>query len=198
MDGHVLSIDPMSLTSGPGLRVEIYLDESAELTLTPKETVDRIRKFRPYFGPDGGGVTFKGTNIFKYADYLKETMFICHKAGINTCIETDGLDYTDNKQLLDVIDLVIININSLPLFNYNNLSIEQLMKVDRLINHLSEKKKNIWIKQVIRKELNDSFEYMEHLRKYLNRYDNISNIELVNYDITDDRLDSFKRILKEV
>lgn len=195
MDGHVLSIDPMSLTSGPGLRVEIYLDESAELTLTPKETVDRIRKFRPYFGPDGGGVTFKGTNIFKYADYLKETMFICHKAGINTCIETDGLDYTDNKQLLDVIDLVIININSLPLFNYNNLSIEQLMKVDRLINHLSEKKKNIWIKQVIRKELNDSFEYMEHLRKYLNRYDNISNIELVNYDITDDRLDSFKRIL---
>lgn len=198
MDGHVLSIDPMSLTSGPGLRVEIYLDESAELTLTPKETVDRIRKFRPYFGPDGGGVTFKGTNIFKYADYLKETMFICHKAGINTCIETDGLDYTDNKQLLDVIDLTIININSLPLFNYNKLSIEQLMKVDRLINHLSEKKKNIWIKQVIRKELNDSFEYMEHLKKYLNRYDNISNIELVNYDITDDRLDSFKRILKEV
>lgn len=198
MNGHILSIDPMSLTSGPGIRVEIYLDESAELTLTPKETVDRIRKFRPYFGPDGGGVTFKGTNIFKYADYLKETMFICHKAGINTCIETDGLDYSDNKQLLDVIDLAIININSLPLFNYNNLSIEQLMRVDQLINHLSEKKKNIWIKQVIRKELNDSFEYMENLKKYLNRYDNISNIELINYDITDDRLNSFKRILKEV
>lgn len=198
MSGNILSIDPMSLNSGPGIRVEIYLDESAELILTPKETVDRIRKFRPYFGPAGGGVTFKGKDIFKYVDYLKETSVICHKAGINTCIETDGLDYSGNVELLNYIDLAIINIDSLPLFNYNNLSIEQLMNVDSFLNQLNETKKNVWIKQLIKKGLNDSFEYIEFLKKYLSRYDNISNIEIISNDISSDKLDSFRRIIKEV
>ncbi len=198
MSGNILSINPMSFSSGPGIRVEICLDASAELTLTPKETVDRIRKFRPYFGPDGGGVTFKGKDIFKYAIYLNETILICHKAGINTCIETDGLNYSESLELLNWIDLVIIDISSLPLYNYHNLSMEQLMNVDRLINQLSEKRKNVWIKQVIKKGLNDSCEYIELLKKYLGRYNNIGNIEIIGDDISYDKLDSFRRILKEV
>lgn len=198
MNGHILSIDPMSLNSGPGIRVEIYISQNAELTMTPMETVNRIRKFRPYFGPDGGGVTFKGKEIFKYATYLKETCLICHKAGINTCIETDGLDYNDDLELLNYTDLFIINISSLPLYNYNNLSIEQLMNVDKLMNHLSEKKINIWVKQIIKKDINDSDEYIELLKKYLGRYDNIKDIEIIGDDISNDKLSSFQRILKEV
>ena len=170
MNGNILSIDPMNLNSGPGIRVEIYLSEDAELTMTPIETVNRIRKFRPYFGPDGGGVTFKGKDIFKYADYLKETCLICHKAGINTCIETDGLDYN----------------NDLELLNYT------------LMNHLNEKNINIWIKQAIQKDINDSCKYFEILKKYLNRYDNIKDIEIIGNDISNDKLNSFQRILKEV
>lgn len=198
MNGHILSINPMSLNSGPGIRVEIYLSEEAELILTPMETVDRIRKFRPYFGPDGGGVTFKGKKIFKYANYLKETCLICHKAGINTCIETDGVDYDEDLELLNYMDLFIVNINSLPLYNYNNLSIEQLMNIDKLMNNLNEKKIDIWIKQVVRKDLNDSCEYFKNLKKYLGRYDNIKDIEIISDNISDDKLNSFQRILKEV
>lgn len=198
MNGHILSIDPMSLNSGPGIRVEIYISENAELTMTPMETVNRIRKFRPYFGPDSGGVTFKGKEIFKYATYLKETCLTCHKAGINTCIETDGLDYNDDLELLNYTDLFIINISSLPLYNYNNLSIEQLMNVDKLMNHLNEKKINIWIKQVIQKGINDSCEYFKILKKYLDRYDNIKDIEIIGDNISGDKLNSFQRILKEV
>lgn len=198
MNGNILSIDPMNLNSGPGIRVEIYLSEDAELTMTPLETVNRIRKFRPYFGPDGGGVTFKGKDIFKYADYLKETCLICHKAGINTCIETDGLEYNNNLELLNYTDLFIINIISLPLYNYNDLTIEQLMNIDKLMNHLNEKNINIWIKQAIQKDINDSCEYFEILKKYLGRYDNIKDIEIIGNDISNDKLNSFQRILKEV
>lgn len=195
----VYSMNPMSFDSGPGIRVEVVLcdDDSAGIELTSKELVDRIRKFRPYFGPDGGGVTFKADNIFKYSSFLEEACVICHKAGINICIETNGIDYSDNIDLLNNIDLVILKIESLPLFNYNNYSIESMMNTSNLINKVNEKKINICAKQFIQNGINDTIEYINALKKYISMY-GINDIELISDDLDDNKLLELKRILKEV
>lgn len=195
----IYSMNPMSFDSGPGIRVEVVLCDDNEdgIELTSKELVDRIRKFRPYFGPDGGGVTFKGINIFKYSDYLEEVCLICHKAGINTCIETNGIDYSNNNSLLNYIDLVILNIESLPLFNYNNFSIENMMNTSNLISDINEKKINIYAKQFIENGINDTIEYINALKKYISMY-NINEIELISNDLDEYKLLELKRVLKEV
>lgn len=168
MNGHILNIDPMNNSSGPGYRVLITLDANGELEMSAKETVDRIRKFRPYIGPEGGGVTFDG-NLFSQIKYLEEACHICHKAGFTTCIITDGCNYKYNGEinLLNQVDLVILKLNSLPLYNYNNYSTEKLMEINKFVNHLNEIKKPLWIKQVITKDLNDNEKYILALKNLL-------------------------------
>lgn len=198
MNGHILDIDPMNDCSGPGYRVLITLDKNSELEMSPKDTVDRIRKFRPYIGPEGGGVTFKG-DLFSQIKYLEETCHICHKAGFTTCIITDGCDYKyqSENELLNQIDLVILNINSLPLYNYNDYSTEKLMEINKFTNHLNEIKKPLWIKQVITKDLNDNEKYILALKKYIRMFDNIMDIELISDNIPDIEMNEFKKILSE-
>lgn len=196
MVGNIASIDPMSFNSGPGIRVAIKMTNDDSLKLTPMETVDRIRKFRPYFGPNGGGVTFIDPD-FKQSDYLKETCHICHKAGINTCIQTTGIGYQEDSDLLSEVDLFILNIVGLPLDNYNNLSIDDLMSINKFMNLLAENNKKIWVKQTITKNLNDHDNYIYKLKKYLRMYDNIQDVEIIADGLTEKEVEKIERILSE-
>ena len=119
---NVERINPMTVNNGPGIRVEVVLTKNNQLSFTPNELVDRIRKFRPYIELNNGGVTFKGiiTNI----EALADTCHICHKAGINTCIELT--DYKEEYNIiLKYIDIVILNnleyIDNIK--KYNNIEI---------------------------------------------------------------------------
>ncbi len=194
MNGLITSIEPMGFNSGPGIRVIITMDELCNLTLTPKDTVNHIRKFRPYFGPDGGGVTFTGTNLFKQIDYIIETCTICHKAGITTCLLTDAKDYEKSLQLKH-IDLVILEITSLPFYNYNNLTTDELMNINKFMNYLNESKIDVWIKQTIKKDCNDDEKYIYELKKFLNMFDNIKDVELISDGIDDKKLNYLGSLL---
>jgi len=102
----IKEINPITENNGPGIRVEVVLSKDAGITLTPNELVDSIRKFRPYIELNGGGVTFNGDicNI----EELSRACMICHKAGINTCIELDNyIEQYDS--ILKYIDIIIIN-----------------------------------------------------------------------------------------
>ncbi len=195
--GKIESINPMCFDSGPGIRVEVILSSESGIELSSNELVDRIRKFRPYFGPDGGGVTFKGS-IFEQTSFLIDTCQLCHKAGINTCIETTGNDYNESIDLLDYIDIVILNINSLPLYNYNNVDLQYLMNTDKLVNKLNEKNSIMWIKQIIKKDINDKEDYIYALKKYIKMYDNIENVILLSDDVESKIIDNFYELIKEV
>ena len=103
---NIKEINPITENNGPGIRVEVILTKENGIELTPNELVDRIRKFRPYIELNGGGVTFIGDicNI----EELSSTCMICHKAGINTCIELDNYK-NEYDLILKYIDIVIID-----------------------------------------------------------------------------------------
>lgn len=196
--GKILSINPMSFTSGPGIRVEVILSNTDEgMELTPNELVDRIRKFRPYFGPNGGGVTFKGENIFLQSDYISEVCHICHKAGINTCIMTTGNKYNNDENILKYLDLVIIKIESIPLYNYNNITEEEFIKIDSFINKINEKNIPLWINQEIKKNINDNIKYIKLLKKFIRMYQNVQQVDIIG-NIDNESLDELKKVINEV
>ncbi len=161
------SINPISFDNGPGIRVEVNIsDKENGISLTPNQLVDRIRKFRPYFELDGGGVTFKSKNIFMYSNYINNVCKICHKAGINTCIQTEEYDFINNEEVFENIDLFIIFANE--------LSMDKLVYIEKLINELYKRKVPIWIKL----EVNDKKEYIDLLKENVKKYDNIKNINV--------------------
>lgn len=197
MKAKISNIDPMSFQDGPGIRTVVELNDNGEVELTPEETIDRVRKLRPFIGPDGGGLTITGS-IFDNTDYIIETCHIAHKAGFNTCLRTSFLDYQNVENLFNYIDLVIVDIKSLPLYNYNDLTTEELMNVHKCMNDLNEIKKDVWIKQEIIKNKNDSFEYISKFKKFIGMFDNISDVELISVDLDDTEMDKVIEILNGV
>ena len=190
---YIESINPMSFDSGPGIRVEVIFNKENGLSLSVNELIDRIRKFRPYFGPNGGGVTFKG-DIFNDTTYLCDVCKLCNKAGINICFETNALDYNNDLNIFKYLELVILSIESLPLLNYNNISVDELMNVDKFISDCELNNINIIVKQEILVNINDNIKYIESLKKYLNKFNNIIDVRLYS----DNNMDELNRCLNEV
>lgn len=189
------SINPMSFDSGPGIRVDILLSESNGVLVNCNDVVNRIRKFRPYFGPDQGGVTFRG-DIFKNVKYMNELCHLCHKAGINTCISVDATEYNLDKSIFEYLDLIIIDIKSLPLYNYNNLDIEKLMNMDKFISDALSFNVELWIRQEIN-SLNNNDKYINALKKFIDMYGNIKNIELYSNEFSMDDIERLKEVIYE-
>ena len=197
MKAKIVNIDPMSFTDGPGIRTVIELGNMGEIELNSEETIERVRKLRPFIGPDGGGITITGS-IFNNINYVIETCHIAHKAGFNTCIRTSFSDYKASEDLFKHIDLVIVDINGIPLYNYGELTDEELMNIHKAMNDLNEISKDVWIKQKIIKDKNDSFEYISKFKKFIRMFDNISDVELISVDLSDEEMDKVIEVLNGV
>ena len=170
MIGKISSIDPMSFNSGPGIRFVIMVDEVENITLTPQNTIDRIRKFRPYFGPDDGGLTFKGKNIFQEIDYINETCHIAHKAGITTCLMTNGHNYEKNRVQFRDIDFVILEISSIPLYNYGKLDDKTFERMEMLIMDTLANGKKVFFYPSLDDGIIDKDDYVRKLKKYAHSF----------------------------
>ena len=195
--GKVLEINPMSLNSGPGFRVEVILSSNDEgVLLTPNQLVDRIRKFRPYIELNNGGVTFKGENIFSQSNYIDEVSHICHKAGFRACIMCNANNY-NGEDISKHIDFVILSITGLPVYNYNNLTDTEFNNIDKFIKQVCNKNIPIYINQEIIKGKNDNKEYIKELKKYLKVYQNIKQIDIIG-NIEEESLDELRKVLNEV
>ena len=72
------------------------------------------------------------------------------------------------------------------------------MNTDRLVNRLNERKIKLWVKQVVYKNINDNLDYINALKKYIKMYDNIDNIEIISYDVSEEKISEYKELLKEV
>ena len=157
-NGNIENINPMQEIPCLGFRVEVIISKDG-YEITSNELVNRIRKFRPYIELNNGGVLFKG-EIISQIDFVLESCKICHKAGINTCIEIDYKNY--NKELFKNIDFIILEINELPIYNSD---------VDKFINSIDSN--NIIIKQLV---ISDE---LMNLRKYYELHKNIKYVDYI-------------------
>ena len=107
IEGYIHSIESMGLVDGPGIRTVVFFQgcrlrcrychnpdtwamrSGKEQIFTPEQLVNKLLRFKPYFG-DNGGVTFSGGEPLLQKDFLCEVLRLCKHAGIHTCIDTAG------------------------------------------------------------------------------------------------------------
>ena len=198
--GYIHSIQTMGLLDGPGIRVVVFLqgcpirccfchnpdtwEVNTNLQITSKELVDQIRMYRPYI-EDGGGVTFSGGEPLMQSEFLLETLKLCKKAGIHTCIDTAGNGYDEKivKNILKYTDLVLLDIKALDDKNYKKITKNNINKFEKFLKIVQELNKKIWIRQVIVPGINDNKEYILKLKDYVNKIKNVEKVELLPYSI---------------
>ena len=126
IEGYIHSIESMGLVDGPGIRTVVFFQgcrlrcrychnpdtwtmrSGKEQIFTPEQLVNKLLRFKPYFG-DNGGVTFSGGEPLLQKDFLCEVLRLCKHAGIHTCIDTAGCGCGGYEEILAHTDLVLLD-----------------------------------------------------------------------------------------
>ena len=93
IEGYIHSIESMGLVDGPGIRTVVFFQgcrlrcrychnpdtwamrSGKEQIFTPEQLVNKLLRFKPYFG-DNGGVTFSGGEPLLQKDFLCEVLHL--------------------------------------------------------------------------------------------------------------------------
>lgn len=196
--GYIHSIETLGLVDGPGLRIVIFMQgcnlrcmychnpdtwqKNIGKTFEPLDIVNEIRKYRHYF-TGNGGVTFSGGEPLVQSSFLLETLKLCKKAGINTCIDTAGTGYNVRKlkDILKYSDEVILDIKATDEKNYKLITGKGIEEVELFIKYLNNSSTKVWLRQVIVPGLNDTKENILALKEYSKKINNVEKIELLPY-----------------
>lgn len=197
MKGFIHSIETMGTLDGPGVRSVVFLqgcpmrciychnpdtwkiDEGKEIDSS--ELLQKISRFIPYFGTDGG-VTLSGGEPFMQPDFALEILRMCKEKGIHIAVDTCGY-HMDNivREALGHTDLVILDIKHAVQSKFMQLTGKEMLPLLRFLEYLRKSRVDVWIRQVIVPGWNDSEEDMRSLVKLIGRMPSLKKVELLPY-----------------
>ena len=193
--GNIDSFESMGLVDGPGVRFVVFMQgcplrcaychnpetwsDEKKIQMTAEELVNKILKYKPYFG-DEGGVTFSGGEPLHQSKFLLEALKECKKHNINTCLDTSGAG-ENYEEILDYCDLVILDVKELDDEKYRKLTGKSMEWFNKFLNKCQEKNKKMWFRQVIVPGYNDTKESVLKLKEFASKLKNIEKVELLPY-----------------
>ena len=195
--GRVHSIQSMGTLDGPGVRFVIFLqgcplrckcchnpdtwEMNGGTKYTAEELVAKACRFKEYFGRDGG-VTVSGGEPLMQVNFVREIFELCHKSGLNTCLDTSGCILNEDvKSLLDVTDRVLFDVK----YTTDSLYRENVgCPIDTpvaFLDYLCKKSIPTTIRQVIIPTKNDTEENILALKEIVTAHTNVDKVELLPF-----------------
>ena len=195
--GKVHSIQSMGTLDGPGVRFVVFLqgcnlrcgcchnpdtwEMQGGTEYTAEQIVSRAVRFKEYFGKEGG-ITLSGGEPLLQAEFCREIFSLCHKEGINTCLDTSGSVMNDKiKALLEETDRVLLDIKYTDEEKYLRYATCSMKKPLEFLSYLNEKKIPVTLRQVIIPELNGDEENALRLREIAEKYTAVDKTELLPF-----------------
>lgn len=195
--GKINSFQTLGTLDGPGVRFIVFsqgcplrcicchnpetlpLDKGIEYTA--EQLIEKIKKYRDYFGKDGG-VTVSGGEPLLQADFFTEVFKLCHKENINTCLDTSGCILNDDvKKLLQHTDYCLLDIKYTDEALYKSAVGCEFEKPLEFLEYLNEKGIKTRVRQVIINGLNDNKENIERLSKICKKHKCVEETELLPF-----------------
>lgn len=195
--GYIHSIQSMGTLDGPGVRFVVFMQGcnlrcgcchnpdtwncGSGNEYTPQELVSRAKRYREYFGRDGG-VTASGGEPLLQSKFLFEFFKLCHKEGINTCLDTSGsVLNADVEKLLDETDRVLLDVKYTEDALYREYVGCGIDKPLSFLQRLNEKGIPTTIRQVTIPTLNDTKENVLSLCDIAKAHSCVDKIELLPF-----------------
>lgn len=186
----------MGLVDGPGVRFVVFMQgcplrckfchnpETWNLfgkaeDYTPKELIEKILRYKPYF-KNSGGVTFSGGEPLMQKEFLLECLKLCKKENIHTCLDTAG-SILDCEEILKYTDLVMFDIKGTNKDNYKNMTNRNIDNSIKFLELCQKLNKKLWIRVVIVPGINDNEDYVNELINFIKPIKNVEKIEFLPY-----------------
>lgn len=172
--GRMNSFQSLGTVDGPGIRFVVFLqgcplrcgcchnpdtwDFDKGTEYTADQVLEKVLKYREYFGSDGG-ITLSGGEPLMQPEFCHELFKMCHNEGINTCLDTSGCILNDDvKGLLQVTDRVLLDIKYTDEVSYKKYVGCNYNSVLEFLDHLCRNNIPTTLRQVIIPGLNDNRE----------------------------------------
>ena len=195
--GKIHSLQSLGTVDGPGIRFVVFMQgcnlrcgcchnpDTWELSggteYTPEQILQKVLRCKEYFG-EAGGITISGGEPLLQSEFCRELFELCHKEGINTCLDTSGSILNDDvKRLLSVTDRVLLDIKFTNDADYREYVGCGLDKPIEFLNYLNSQKIPVTLRQVIVPTLTDGNDNAVLLKQIADSHSCIDKIELLPF-----------------
>ena len=198
ISGRIHSIESMGLVDGPGIRTVIFMqgcrlrcrychnpdtwDPKGGTLVTADELMQKVKRFKPYYGSEGG-VTFSGGEPLLQRGFLLEMLKLCRSEGIPTCLDTAGCGCGGYKELLRYTDLVIFDVKHFTPGGYERITGQPADEAAVFLEAVQQSGTPLWIRHVAVPGLTDGDGHFERLRRFLKMLHGIQRVELLPYHV---------------
>ena len=197
MTGQIHSIQTLGTLDGPGVRFVLFTqgcplrcscchnpdtwDICGGSAYEAAELAARAARYQAYFGKDGG-VTVSGGEPLLQADFCAEFFRLCHRHGLNTCLDTSGCLMNDSiRTLLTHTDRVLLDIKYPTDALYRRHVGCGLQPVLDFLAELNARNIPVTLRQVTIPGLNDTAESIAMLRSLAQAHPCVEKIELLPF-----------------
>lgn len=197
MKGLINSVETLGTLDGPGIRFVVFLQgcklrclychnpetwdlKGESVEISPQELVEKVEKYKNYYGKDGG-VTFSGGEPLLQPKFLLDCLKLCKEKNIHTCLDTAGFGFGEYQEILKYTDLVILDVKAVEEQEYTKITGQKINKFFEFLNIVQELNKPLWIRQVIVPGINDNKEHILKLKDFASTLKNVERIELLPY-----------------
>ena len=197
MTGYIHSFQSLGAIDGPGIRFVAFtqgcnlrcgcchnpdtwkMNEGKQYSA--EDVAGRAARYKEYFGSEGG-ITLSGGEPLLQADFVREIFELCHKEGINTCLDTSGSIMNDSvKALLKVTDRVLLDIKYTTDELYKKHAGCEMKPVLDFLGYLDKEKIPVTLRQVIIPTLNDNGENILELKRIADAHPCVDKVELLPF-----------------
>ena len=195
--GKISSEESLGLMDGPGIRYVVFMQgcklrclychnpETWDIngnsqTVSPNQLIEKINKYKSYFG-EQGGVTFSGGEPLLQPEFLLECLKLCKQNKIHTVLDTAGVGFGDYKEILEYVDLVILDVKAVDDEEYKKITGKEIKYFKEFLTECQKQNKTLWLRQVIVPTINDNEESVLKLKQFALGIKNVEKIELLPY-----------------
>ena len=195
--GKIHSFQSLGTVDGPGVRFVVFTQGcplrcacchnpdtwalNGGNDFTPNQVLDKILRYKDYFGKDGG-ITVSGGEPLLQPLFVESLFRLCHEKGIYTCLDTSGCILNEDvKRVLEHTDLVLLDVKYSNEDLYKKYVGCELSKVLDFLSYLNEKKIPTTIRQVIIPTVNDDEASVTSLKNLLLPFTNVNKVELLGF-----------------
>ena len=198
MIGRIHSFESLGAVDGPGIRFVIFMqgchlkckycqnrdtwDINGGTEYIVEEIYNKVMRYKNYIIPNGG-VTISGGEPLLQTEFLIELFKMLKKEKIHTCIDTSGnVAFTDKiKELIELTDLFLLDIKCINDNVCKDLTGVSNKNELEFARYLSEKGKEMWIRQVLVPGITDDENDLKELSKFIKSLNNVKKIEILKY-----------------
>ncbi len=195
--GRVHSIQSLGTVDGPGVRFVVFFqgcplrckcchnpdtwDMNDGTEYSAEEILNKVLRYKDYFGKEGG-ITLSGGEPLMQSEFALEIFRLCHKNGINTCLDTSGCILTDKvKALLQETDRVLLDFKYTTDGEYKENVGCSIKPISEFLSYLDENNIPVTLRQVIIPTVNDSEENILKLKEIIKKHPVIDKTELLPF-----------------